>query len=146
MFRNFNRGLAIAVLSVAAVGIAIPSIVVAQSPTIPTTPSQTKPHRRGGDMWKQLNLSDSQKQQLQTLRDSTKKEIEAVLTEEQRAKLAETMQSGDRKGAWKSLNLTTEQKQKIGDIRKRSKEQSLAILTPEQRTQLEQIRANRQPK
>lgn len=146
MFRTFNRGLAIAILSVAATGIAIPTIVVAQSTTTPASPSITKPQRRGGDMWKQLNLSDAQKQQLKTLKENTKQQIESVLTAEQRTKLAEARQSGDRKGAWKSLNLTAEQKQQISDIRKRSKEQSLAVLTPEQRAQLEQIRANRQPK
>jgi Spy/CpxP family protein refolding chaperone len=145
MFRNFNRGLTIAILSIAAAGVAIPSIVAAQSSPSPTSPSLSKPQRRGG-MWAQLNLSGAQKQQLKTIHDTTKQQIEGVLTEEQRAKLAEARQSGDRKGAWKSLNLTADQKQKIGDIRKRSKEQSLAILTPEQRAQLEQMRANRQPK
>jgi periplasmic protein CpxP/Spy len=145
MFRNFNRGLAIAILSVVATGVAIPSIVIAQSTPAPTSPSLTKPQRRVG-MWEQLNLSDTQKQQLKTVRDTTKQQIESLLTEEQRAKLAEAKQAGDRKGAWRSLNLTADQKQKISEIRKRSKEQGLAILTPEQRTQLEQMRANRQPK
>ncbi|MEE3715669.1 Spy/CpxP family protein refolding chaperone [Tumidithrix elongata RA019] len=140
MFRNLNRGLAIAVLSVTLGAVAIPSIVAAQSSSTPSSQTTTQQHHRGGG-WKQLNLTDAQKQQLKTLHENTKQQVQAVLTDDQRAKLAAAIQSGDRKGAWKSLNLTTEQKQKIRDIRKSSKEQGLAILTPEQKAQLAQMRA-----
>ncbi|CAN1212996.1 hypothetical protein TUMEXPCC7403_22525 [Tumidithrix helvetica PCC 7403] len=145
MFLNLNRGLAIAVLSLTLGAVAIPSIVAAQSSSIPSSQTTTQKHHRG-DAWKQLNLTDAQKQQLKTLHENTKQQMQSVLTDDQRAKLAAAIQSGDRKGAWKSLNLTTEQKQKIRDIRKSSKEQSLAILTPEQKAQLAQMRAEHRRK
>ncbi|WP_055076866.1 Spy/CpxP family protein refolding chaperone [Pseudanabaena sp. 'Roaring Creek'] len=139
MFNNFKRVLAVAMLSTTLAGIAIPSIVSAQ-----TSPDQgvqtTQKHHDGG--WKKLNLSDDQKQQLKTIHTNTKQQVQAVLTDAQLAQLATAKQSGDRKGVWKSLNLTADQKQQIKNIHKSSRDQSLAILTPEQRTQLQQMKAN----
>lgn len=143
MFRNLKRNLAIAVLSVAVGGVAIPAIVSAQSSKAQGT---TVAQKYKGGAFKQLNLSDAQKQQLKTIHESSKQQVEGVLTDDQRAKLATAIQSGNKKGAWKSLNLTSEQKQKIRDIHKSDKEQSLAVLTPEQRTQLQQLRAAHQAK
>jgi periplasmic protein CpxP/Spy len=145
MFLNLNRSLAIAVLSLAVGGAAIPSIVAAQSNPTTGTPSVNQRQHRG-DGFKKLNLTESQKQQMKSIHENTKRQIEGVLTSEQRAKLANAIQAGDRKGAWKSLNLTASQKQQIRSIREAGKQQSMAILTPDQRAQLEQMLAERRNK
>jgi periplasmic protein CpxP/Spy len=145
MFRHFNRGVAIAILSVAVGGVAVPAIVAAQSGSRTGNPTVAQGQNRG-DGFKQLNLSPDQKNQLKTLREKAKQDILNVLSQEQRTKLATAMQSGDRKGVWKTLNLSADQKRQIGEIRKNAKTQGLAILTPEQRTQLEQMRAERRGK
>ncbi len=139
MFRNLKRNLAIAILSVAVGGVAIPAIVSAQSSTVQGTTTVAQKHEGGA--FKQLNLTDAQKQQLKTIHENAKQQVEGVLTDDQRAKLADAIQSGNKKGAMRSLNLTADQKQKIRDINKSVKEQSLAVLTPEQRNQLQQMRA-----
>jgi protein CpxP len=144
MFSNLKRVLAVAMLSTTLGGIAIPSIVSAQSTPNQDNSTYTQKHREGG--WKKLNLSDAQKQQLKSIRESTKQQVQGILTDDQRAKLAAAKQSGNHKGVWKSLNITSEQKQQIRDLRKSAKDQALAVLTPEQRTQLQQMRAAHQRK
>ncbi len=139
MFNNLKRVFAIAMLSTTLGVIAIPSIVSAQSSPNQDSTTYTQKHREGG--WKKLNLSDDQKQQLKTIHANTKQQVQAVLTDAQRAQLVTAKQSGSHKGVWKSLNLTADQKNQIHDIRKSSKEQSLAVLTPDQRTQLQQMKA-----
>ena len=102
-------------------------------------------HQRG-EVWKELNLTDTQKQQLKTIRANTRQQMQSILTDEQRAKLESAGQSGDRKEVMKSLNLTDAQKQQMRDIRKKSREQTLAILTPEQRSKFEQLHSQRSGK
>ena len=139
MFNNLKRVFAVAMLSTTLGVIAIPSIVSAQSTPNQGTPTYTQKHH--GGFWKKLNLSDDQKQQLKTIHANTKQQVQAVLTDDQRAQLAAAKQSGNHKGVWKSLNLTPDQKQQIRSIHKSSREQSLAVLTSDQRTQLQQMRA-----
>lgn len=98
--------------------------------------------------WERLNLTAVQKAQMQTIRSNTRNQIQAILTPEQKAKLADAKQArqagqGQRgpKG-WANLNLTEQQKTQMRQIRESSKEQMLAILTPEQRQQMEEMRQN----
>lgn len=144
MFNNLKSGLAIATISLIVGGVAAPSFTSAQTPA-PNSPGVTRKHQRG-DVWKELNLTDTQKQQLKTIHENSRKRIQSVLTDEQRAKLEAARQSGDRKEVMKSLNLTDAQKQQMRDIRKESREQTLAILTPEQRSKFEQLHSQRSGK
>jgi periplasmic protein CpxP/Spy len=137
---NFKRGLAIATISLVLGGVALPSFISAQTPS-PNTPNVTRKQHRG-NVWKELNLTDTQKQQLKTIRENTRQQIQTVFTDEQRAKL-ESADRSDRKAVMKSLNLSDAQKQQMRDIRKKSEEQMLAILTPEQQTKFEQLRSQR---
>jgi periplasmic protein CpxP/Spy len=148
VFNNLKHGLAIAAISSIVGGVAVPGIISAQntSPNSPTNaPSAMRKHQ-GGKVWKELNLTDAQKQQLKTIRENSRQQIQSVLTEEQLAKLASADRSGDRKEVMKSLNLTDTQKQQMRDIRKKSQEQMSAILTPEQRSKFEQLRSQRSGK
>ena len=45
------------------------------------------PRQRGQGPWKDLNLTEQQKAQIKQIRDSSKQQIEAILTPEQQAKL-----------------------------------------------------------
>jgi Spy/CpxP family protein refolding chaperone len=91
--------------------------------------------RPGGHMarFDKLNLTADQKTKLEQLHATTRTQMDAVFTPEQRqqAKLRQEQHRamGDK---WKSLNLTVEQKAKIKEIRQSSKTQFNAILTPEQ--------------
>jgi periplasmic protein CpxP/Spy len=148
VFNSLKHGLAIATISSIVAGVAVPGIISAQnsSPNSPTNAPSVMRKHEGGKVWKELNLTDAQKQQLKTIRENSRQQIQSVLTEEQRAKLASADRSGDRKEVMKSLNLTDTQKQQMRDIRKKSQEQMSAILTPEQRSKFEQLRSQRSGK
>lgn len=117
--------------------------VAAQTPTTPAGQYQ----KRGVN----LNLSDDQKAQLKQIRESTRSQIESILTPEQKAQLdaaKQQRQPGQRgqkaRGIWASLNLTADQKAQIKTIRQDAKQKMDAVLTAEQRQQLEQSRQQRQ--
>jgi Spy/CpxP family protein refolding chaperone len=144
VFNNLKPSLAIATISLIVWGVAIPGLIHAQD-SLPNSPNITRKQNQG-NAWKELNLTDTQKQQLKDIRKNTQQQIQSIFTDEQRAKLESSGQSGDRKGVMKSLNLTDTQKQGMRDIRKKSREQLLAILTPEQRSKFEQMRSQRSGK
>jgi Spy/CpxP family protein refolding chaperone len=147
MLRNIKMGLvknllAIAVVSLSLGAVAIPSLVSAQnSSSTNTSTTMRKPHQ--GDAFKQLNLTEAQKAQLKTIHESAKTQRQNVLTPEQRAKIEQARQSGERKGIRKSLNLTEAQKQQMKAIGATTKTQVQNVLTPEQKSQLEKIRQER---
>lgn len=90
-----------------------------------------------GERLERLNLTADQKTKIEQLKTSTRTQMEAVLTAEQRQKVSAMMNgSGEMRGNWKSLNLTSDQKSRLNAIRQKTQEQFNAILTPEQQSQL----------
>jgi Spy/CpxP family protein refolding chaperone len=90
------------------------------------------------DRLNRLNFTPAQKTKLEQLKLDTDKQMDLVLTPEQRQK-SQAMR-GERTGmkdAWKSINLTPDQKAKITAIHQANSEQFKAILTPEQRSKFE---------
>ena len=102
-----------------------------------------------GGQAERLNFTPEQKTKIQQLRQSTRTQIETLLTPEQLPKFQQIesqrqakfsgengLSMRDRRqsmrDSWKSLNLTADQKTKMKAIRQASKEQFKAILTPEQ--------------
>ncbi len=142
MFRNIKKALAIACVTVAVGVVTVPNLVSAQNSAQDTT-SRVKENKRGNG-WKKLNLTDAQKEQMKNIRKNAKTQRQNVLTPEQRAKLEQARQSGDRKGVRKNLNLTDAQKQQMRAIGQTTKDQVKAILTPAQQQQLDQMKQERQ--
>ncbi|MBD2532955.1 P pilus assembly/Cpx signaling pathway, periplasmic inhibitor/zinc-resistance associated protein [Nostoc flagelliforme FACHB-838] len=115
------------------------------------------PQRQKGP-WKDLNLTDAQKTQIQTIRRDSRAKFEAVLTPEQKVKLEAAKQArqaqrqagqgqrqpGQRrgKGDFADLNLSETQKTQMRQIRESEKQQIQAVFTPEQLQKLEQFRQN----
>ncbi|MEA5478862.1 Spy/CpxP family protein refolding chaperone [Pseudanabaena galeata UHCC 0370] len=141
MFRNIKSLLAIACVTVAVGAVAIPNLVAAQN-TTQNSSEKRKP--RQGEGWKQLNLTEAQKAQMKSIRESAKARHQSVLTAEQRAIMEQARQSGDRKGVRNSLNLTDAQKQQMKAIAEDTKTQMKNVLTPAQQQQLEQMKQQRQ--
>ncbi|MEH1975735.1 MAG: P pilus assembly/Cpx signaling pathway, periplasmic inhibitor/zinc-resistance associated protein [Nostoc sp.] len=131
----------------------------------PVLLAQTPQKERGP--WKDLNLTDAQKSQIQAIRRDSRTKFDAVLTPEQKAKLEAAKQArqaerqarkaqgqtgqgqrqpgqhhGGRKGNFADLNLTEAQKTQMRQIRESEKQQIQAVFTPEQRQKLEQFRQN----
>lgn len=128
---------------------AIPVTVQAQTRTAsPTEVAQTprgKRGEKGGWGWNRLNLTDTQKAQMQAIRSNTHAQIEAILTPEQKATLTDgrgTRRGQGRQSGWAKLNLTEQQKTQMRQIRESSQQQMLAVLTPQQRQQMQEIRQN----
>lgn len=147
MLRNIKMGLVKNLLAIAVVGLSLGAVAIpsfAQS-SVDSSSSNTSTMRkpRQGGAYKQLNLSEAQKAQLKTIHQNAKAQRQTVLTVEQRTKIAEARQSGNRKGVWKSLNLTEAQKQQMQAIGANTKTQVQSVLTPEQKSQLEKIRQER---
>ena len=145
MFRNIKivsikKLFAIACVSVAVGAVTIPNLVSAQN----TTQNRTENRMSHKGAWEKLNLTDTQKAQLKTIRESVKTQSQNVLTAEQRAKIAAARQSGDFKEVRKSLNLTDVQKQQMKAIAESTKAQMKNVLTPAQQQQLEQMKQERQ--
>ncbi|WP_013323904.1 Spy/CpxP family protein refolding chaperone [Gloeothece verrucosa] len=91
-----------------------------------------------------LNLTPEQQTQMRQIWQSTRTQIENVLTEEQKNQLRTAKDKGQNmRQVWSSLNLTSEQQSQIQAIRQDSQQKMKAILTPEQQQQLEQMRQNR---
>ena len=95
---------------------------------------------------KELNLTASQKAQLKEIRTQSRAQMNAVLTDAQKAQL-KTMkesraQGGERsKGGWKQLALTAEQKSQLKAIRESAKAKEQAVYTPEQKALMAKHRA-----
>lgn len=127
----------------------------AQSPgPIPGTRTE-KPGPRQGKWGADLNLTEAQKAQMKQIRESTRAQIEAVLTEEQKAQLQSARQQRQanrqqgqtarqpgqkRGGMFANLNLSEEQRTRIRSIREESRRQMDAVLTAEQRQMLQEKR------
>jgi Spy/CpxP family protein refolding chaperone len=123
--------------------------------------------------FEQLNLSAEQKQALKQIRENSRRQIDAILTTEQRQKLEahkaewesrrqemanltpeqrqqrrsqrQGTESGQGKGRgpFADLNLDETQRTKIRAIMEESRKQSLAVLTDQQRQQLETMKSQR---
>jgi Spy/CpxP family protein refolding chaperone len=142
MLRNIKKILAIACVTMAVGAVTVPNLVSAQNTS--TTPNSTEKYkRRFGDAMKQLNLTDVQKTELKKIYEKSKADRQNVLTPEQRAKMQQARQSGERKGVKNSLNLTDAQKQQMRAIGASTKTQVQNVLTAEQKLQLEKIRQER---
>ncbi|MBS9389224.1 MAG: P pilus assembly/Cpx signaling pathway, periplasmic inhibitor/zinc-resistance associated protein [Dolichospermum sp. WA123] len=127
----------------------------------PSSPQPGKEWQKKGQFQK-LNLTPEQKAKMKEIGRSTRAQIEAVLTPEQKTKLQAAMaerkaqrqaqrQQGqgerqERRGKkgdiFASLNLTETQKNQIKQIRESSKQQMQAVLTPEQQAKMKQMREN----
>jgi Spy/CpxP family protein refolding chaperone len=95
---------------------------------------------RMGAQLEQLNLSESQKAQIASIRAAYRQELQAVLTPEQWQQWQQARQNGQRP----DVNLSDDQEAKIKALRQKNRSQIEAVLTPEQRQQWAQIRPARQ--
>ncbi|BAZ16616.1 hypothetical protein NIES4071_84940 [Calothrix sp. NIES-4071] len=109
------------------------------------------PYKKGGN-WANLNLTDTQKQQLRDIKQETRSLIEKVYTPDQLAKLEAAKsqrqqgQRTNRRELMQSLNLNEDQKARIKQIREAQKAKMDSVFTADQKRQLEQQRAQWQQK
>ena len=89
----------------------------------------------------QLDLSDAQATQIETIKDQSRDQMRGVLTEDQQATLEGSENNGRR--AWRQLDLTDEQKEQLQAIRQSTRDEVRAVLTEEQQAQFDTLREQR---
>lgn len=99
---------------------------------------------KGGMFMGQLDLTEQQQAQLDSIRDNAKSQALSVLTDAQRSELAADLQSGEPlPHAMQNLDLSDDQRQQLWEIFESSRDASQNVLTEEQRQQLEEHRSER---
>ena len=119
------------------------ALVLAAAPVIPAftntaVAADAQPGRAGGARANQLNLTDAQKAQMKQIQESSRQQIDAILTTEQKEQIRTARQQRQKP----NLNLSEDQKAKLKAIQENSKSQMDAILTPEQKQKLQEMRAS----
>lgn len=116
------------------------ALMLAASPVISsfTNMAVAAPGHAGGRGmgFKELNLTDAQKAQMKQIHDSTRQQIDAILTSDQKEQMRLAKQQRQRP----NLNLSADQKAKIKQIRQNAKSQMDALLTAEQKQKLQELR------
>ncbi|MEM8545405.1 MAG: Spy/CpxP family protein refolding chaperone [Cyanobacteria bacterium P01_H01_bin.119] len=90
----------------------------------------------------ELNLSEAQQAEIQSIREGTRAEIEGILSEEQKQQLAASVGNGERGNfmvALRSLDLTEAQQQQLRSLYAEARESMQAVLTPEQQAQVQEM-------
>lgn len=115
----------------------LPAFAQTNAPVAPTErPAYRKQNR--------LNLTPEQQEKMRAIKQSSREQIDNILTAEQKAQLETAKQNGENpRQAFKSLNLTTEQRSQMQAIKRSTREQMDAVLTPEQRQQMQQYKQQR---
>lgn len=85
----------------------------------------------------QLNLTDTQRTQLDQIWQDTRAEMEAVLSVEQREQFRSSFQNGGGfREAAAAMNLTDDQRTELRSIMRSTRDEAAEVLTDEQRQQL----------
>lgn len=128
-----------------AVALTLTAIPFAAQASLNSSSTVTIAQAKKEGAWKGLNLTEAQKTQMQQIKQSTRAEMQRVLTPEQLQKLqaAKASRQGKR-GGFADLNLTDAQKVELNRIKESKKSQMEAILTNEQKAQIQEMRQMRQ--
>jgi len=119
------------------VGFTAPSNAQAsESAVVAQNAPQPNGQREGrGNKFEQLNLTDAQKAQIQQIKQSTRQQMDAVFTPEQKEQLRVAREQRQRP----NITLTDAQKAQMKAIRESDKSQMDAVFTPEQKQKLEEL-------
>lgn len=112
------------------------ALMLAVSPVIPSFTKAAvagQGHRQG---WEQLNLTDTQKAQIQQYRQAEKQQLDGVFTAEQKAQLQQARQQHQRP----KLNLDDNQKAQLKAIHQQTETNILGVLNPDQVQKLQELR------
>jgi Spy/CpxP family protein refolding chaperone len=106
-----------------------PSIALAQSP----------------DIFEELELTDTQRSELETIFSTRRAEVQALLSEEQQAAFAAALEAdpGNFRAAFQAVDLSDDQRAEVREIMTASRDDIADVLTDEQRQQLREAMQER---
>jgi protein CpxP len=118
--------------------LAVSKQAVADQPSLLAQDSaQPNVQRKGrGNKFAQLGLSAEQQTKIQQIKQSSRQQMDSVLTAEQKQLLQTAKQQRQRP----NLNLTEDQKARMKAIKESSKTQIDAVLTAEQKQKLQELK------
>ncbi len=121
-----------------ALTLAASTVIASFSPALAASTQTTEHggHGKRGEGFKNLNLTDAQKAQAKQIRESTRQQMSAVFTADQKAQFKAARANHTKP----NVTLSADQKAQLKQIRASAKSQFEAILTP---TQLQQLQADR---
>jgi Spy/CpxP family protein refolding chaperone len=96
---------------------------------------------RGWDVLEELDLTDAQQTELNQIREASRAEMAAVLTDEQRAAFQSGLAAGEPMPAvLRSLDLSDDQRATLRTIVEDGLAEARDVLTPEQQAQIDELR------
>ncbi|MEB3180730.1 MAG: Spy/CpxP family protein refolding chaperone [Nostocaceae cyanobacterium] len=121
-----------------AVSAAIVPVVLAQTPN-PDMPPGPPPEGPGFHKHNWLNLTAEQEQQMQSIRQAEREQMDSIFTAEQKARLETARANRENpRQVFESLNITDDQKARMRQVHEATRQQIDAILTAEQRQLMQQ--------
>ena len=105
--------------------------------TIPVVQAQSSPLTQNIPALQGVNLSQTQKDQFDQLRQQTRSQINAIVTSEQQQQFFNALQNGQGlRGAIAAANLSDQQRTQVRQVLQASRSQAAEILPPQQRQQI----------
>ena len=124
-------------LSLTAVPFSVKAETTSAAPVRLAQTQPTKPPQQSGG----IQLTPQQQTQIEQIRGNVRKQIEQVLTKDQRTQIQTAMQSGKSgREAFQGLTFTPKQKTQLQQIMVSSQQQMEAVLTSDQRAELTRLR------
>lgn len=110
----------------------------------PASAQPVEPAERAEALAEELNLTASQRSQLQEIRNTTRSQLLDLLNPEQQQTLQQALASGQLpRVALGEMDLSTDQKRQIRATLQAARQEIGDVLTPEQRQQLQQTARSR---
>ena len=107
-----------------------------------TDPALASPKRTRKDALsavEELDLSEDQQLEIETIQTSMTNELSEILTDSQMERLTTAQAEGDNmRSVMRSLGLTSSQRSSVMSLMRDTQSQVMDVLTPEQRAQLEE--------
>lgn len=134
-FKNLSLIAGAIALSLTAVPFKVKAETTSTAPLQLAQRQPTKPNQGG------IELTPQQQTQIEQIRGNVRKEIEQVLTKEQRTQIQTAMQSGKSgREAFAGLTFTPKQQSQLQQIMISSQQKMEAVLTSDQKAELARLR------
>lgn len=134
-FKNLSLIAGAIALSLTAVPFSVKAETTSQAPGRLAQTQPTKPNQRG------IELTPQQQTRIEEIRGNVRKQIEGVLTKDQRTQIQTAMQSGKSgREAFQGLTFTPKQQTELQKIMVSSQQQMEAVLTTDQKAELARMR------
>jgi protein CpxP len=134
-FKNLSLIAGAIALTLTAVPFSVKAETTSQAPARLAQAQPTKPAQGG------IQLTPQQQTKIEQIRGNVRKQIEGVLTKDQRTQIKTAMEAGKpAREAFGALKFSPQQQTQLQQIMVSSQQQMEAVLTPDQKAELARLR------